>query len=100
MRRWLLAVVGLSGACGFQVSASGDASVIGDGGDAPDADASTGGGFVGSRRTYVKASNTDANDQFGSNTAVLSGDGRTLVVGAFRRGQRARWESVRQLHER
>jgi hypothetical protein len=74
-------VVGL-GACGFQVGASGDASVAGDSGDGGEVDAGEMGGFVGARRTYVKASNTDINDQFGSNTAVLSADGRTLAVGA------------------
>ncbi len=38
--------------------------------------------MIGSGITYVKASNTDANDQFGRSVA-LSADGTTLVVGAF-----------------
>ena len=32
---------------------------------------------------YVKGSNTDAGDEFGSSVA-LSGDGRTLVIGAHK----------------
>ncbi|HEY4181990.1 MAG TPA: integrin, partial [Kofleriaceae bacterium] len=38
-----------------------------------------GGGFIGSGQTYVKASNTEANDLFGYAIA-LSSDGSTLVV--------------------
>ena len=51
----------------------------GGGGDADGGDATLG----TSRETYVKASNTDAGDAFGTAIA-LSGDGSTLVVGAPR----------------
>ena len=37
---------------------------------------------IWSQQAYVKASNTDAGDDFGKSVA-LSGDGNTLVVGAF-----------------
>jgi hypothetical protein len=37
---------------------------------------------VWTQQAYIKASNTEANDQFGSSVA-LSGDGRTLAVGAW-----------------
>ena len=39
-------------------------------------------GDVWSQQAYLKASNTDADDQFG-NAVSLSADGNTLVVGAF-----------------
>ena len=38
-------------------------------------------GTTWSQHSYVKASNADAFDEFGSSVA-MSGDGRTLVVGA------------------
>jgi len=38
-------------------------------------------GAVWSQQSYVKASNTEANDRFGR-AAALSGDGKTLAVGA------------------
>ncbi|GAK74741.1 probable outer membrane secretion protein -rhodobacter capsulatus [Nonlabens ulvanivorans] len=37
-------------------------------------------GTTWSQQAYVKASNTDANDQFGHSVS-LSGDGKTLAVG-------------------
>ncbi|MGK0347408.1 MAG: hypothetical protein ACI855_003494, partial [Myxococcota bacterium] len=39
-------------------------------------------GGAWSQQAYLKASNTDANDQFGFSSVALSGD--TLVVGAYR----------------
>jgi len=42
----------------------------------------TNGGGTWSQQAYVKASNTDAQNQFGRSVA-LSGDGNTLAVGAF-----------------
>jgi hypothetical protein len=39
-------------------------------------------GVAWSQRAYVKASNTEAGDFFGFNGIALSGDGRTLAVGA------------------
>jgi len=41
----------------------------------------TRGGTVWTQQAYVKASNTEANDRFGSSVS-LSGDGNTLAVGA------------------
>lgn len=42
---------------------------------------------VWSQKSYVKASNTDTDDRFGLNVA-LSGDGKTLLVGAHRESGR------------
>ena len=41
-----------------------------------------------SQQAYVKASNTDADDEFGWPVS-LSGDGNTLAVGAWREGSNA-----------
>jgi len=46
------------------------------------------GGGVWTQQAYVKASNTDASDQFGSSVA-LSGDGNTLAVGAIQESSAA-----------
>ena len=45
-------------------------------------------GTTWSQQAYVKASNTDASDEFGVSVA-LSGDGTTLAVGAYLEGSNA-----------
>jgi hypothetical protein len=45
-------------------------------------------GDIWVQQAYVKAPNTDADDQFGSDVAI-SGDGNTLAVGAFGEASRA-----------
>ena len=71
MDRFVVAVMLLVGACGFELrpgsSVPGDGHDAGDGAidgaiDAGPPDAAT--GFTGGRRTYVKASNTGADDRF------------------------------------
>jgi hypothetical protein len=46
-------------------------------------------GATWTQQAYVKASNTDAGDQFGISVA-LSGDGNTLAVGASLEASAAR----------
>jgi HJR/Mrr/RecB family endonuclease len=56
---------------------------LGAGGDGSLGDGGGGDGALGSlTETYIKASNTDSNDAFGV-AVTLSGDGSTLVVGAY-----------------
>jgi len=67
-----------------------DSNATGIGGTQADNSASASGavyvftrsGSTWSQQAYVKASNTETNDQFGRSVA-LSGDGNTLAVGAF-----------------
>jgi hypothetical protein len=59
-------------------------------------------GTTWSQQAYLKASNTEASDQFGESVAL---DGDTLAVGASRRGQqrdrrRRRRDQQRRLHQR
>jgi FG-GAP repeat protein len=54
----------------------------GDGGGGGSGDAAQDRMFVGASQTYIKASNTDANDWFGTSSA-LSADGQTLVVSSY-----------------
>jgi hypothetical protein len=45
-------------------------------------------GDIWVQQAYVKAPNTDADDEFGADVAI-SGDGNTLAVGAFGEASRA-----------
>jgi hypothetical protein len=77
--RWL-ALCALA-ACGrINFDARGiDGSGSGIGGDGPGGDSGSG---ISGQQAYVKASNTDSNDEFGFAIA-LSGDGSTMAVGAY-----------------
>jgi hypothetical protein len=73
---------------GGNVALSGDGATLAVG--ASGKDSSAGGVYVfmrdgqnWSQRAYIKAFNIDAEDSFGANVA-LSGDGKTLAVGAYR----------------
>ncbi|WP_115122173.1 FG-GAP repeat protein [Marinirhabdus gelatinilytica] len=67
-----------------------DSNAVGINGDETDNSATNSGavyiftrsGTVWEQQAYIKASNTDANDQFGR-TVSISGDGNTLAVGTF-----------------